>query len=133
MSKHEEVEPHDELAMMKRSRATPLRPSIWMTGVLVWATVIALFLRVPTWAGIFLCSLTGISFLLYLVFYVYLMLYDRELLRRERVRVEGQQVSERGSLMSASTRQIGAQTQAPVIETPAVITEQASVVRRGDS
>jgi hypothetical protein len=46
-------------------RATPLKPTIWMTGVLVWATAIGLFLRIPTWAGIFLCTLTGLSFLLY--------------------------------------------------------------------
>ena len=66
------------------ARNTPLRPAIWMTGVLVWATVIALIFRVPTWGSLFLCGLTGISFLFYLVSYGYLMLNDRESLRRER-------------------------------------------------
>ena len=67
----------------KRSRATPLKPVVWMTGVLVWATVVGLFLRVPTWAGIFLCILTGLSFLLYLGSYIYLLATDRESLRAE--------------------------------------------------
>jgi hypothetical protein len=61
-------------------RATPLKPTIWMTGVLVWATAIGLFLRIPTWAGIFLCTLTGLSFLLYLASYIFLLATDREAL-----------------------------------------------------
>jgi hypothetical protein len=59
-----------------------------MTGVLVWPTVIALFLHVPVWAGIFLCSVTGLSFLLYLVSYIYLMATDRDALRREKYSVK---------------------------------------------
>ena len=70
----------------KYGRATPLRPAVWMTGVLVWATVIALFLRVPVWGSVFLCVLTGTSFLFYLVSYIYLMATDREALRAERYR-----------------------------------------------
>jgi hypothetical protein len=58
-----------------------------MSGVLVWATVIAFLFHVPVWAGIFLCSLTGLSFLLYLVSYIYLMATDRDTLRRERYSV----------------------------------------------
>src|SRR5262249_371823 len=58
----------------------------WMTSVLVWATVVGLMLRVPTWAGIFLCTLTGISFLWFLVCYVYLFARNREPLRAERWR-----------------------------------------------
>jgi hypothetical protein len=58
-------------------RATPLKPTIWMTGVLVWATTIGLFLRIPTWAGIFLCTLTGLSFLLYLASYIFFLSNDR--------------------------------------------------------
>jgi hypothetical protein len=107
----EEIEPRTEFATMERSRATPLRPAIWMTGVLVWPTVIALMLHVPTWAGIFLCSLTGLSFLFYLVSYAYLMLYDREALRREQLRVKGRQVLEHDSLVSASTGLISDQAQ----------------------
>jgi hypothetical protein len=57
-----------------------------MTSVLVWATVVALILRVPTWASLFLCTLTGISFLWFLVGYVYLFVSDREALRAERWR-----------------------------------------------
>ena len=71
-----------------RSRATPLKPVIWMTGVLVWATVIAFIFRVPTWAGIFLCLLTGLSFFLYLGSYLFLMATDREALRAERYSVK---------------------------------------------
>jgi hypothetical protein len=59
-----------------------------MTGVLVWATVIALVFRVPVWGGIFLCSLTGVSFLVYLVSYVYLLATDRDALRREKYSVK---------------------------------------------
>ena len=61
-------------------RATPLKPTIWMTGVLVWATAIGLFLKIPTWAGIFLCTLTGLSFLLYLASYIFFLATDREAL-----------------------------------------------------
>ena len=34
----------------KLSARQPLKPTIWMTGVLVWATAIGLFLKIPTWA-----------------------------------------------------------------------------------
>src|SRR5262245_11524743 len=84
MPDSEQIEPPIDSASEKGSRSTPLKPAIWMTGVLVWATVIALFLRVPTWAGIFLCRLTGLSFLLYLGSYIFLMATDREALRAER-------------------------------------------------
>jgi hypothetical protein len=72
---------------LQYTRNTPVRPTIWMTGVLVWATVIAFLFQVPVWAGIFLCSLTGLSFLLYLVSYIYLMATDRDALRREKYSV----------------------------------------------
>jgi len=75
------------------ARSTPLKPAIWMTGVLVWATVIASFLRVPTWVDIFLCLLTGLSFLLYLGSYIFLMVTDREALRAERYAVKRLQPS----------------------------------------
>jgi hypothetical protein len=54
-----------------------------MTGVLVWATVVALFLRVPAWAGVLLCTLTAISFSVFVVGYLYLFTKDREALRAE--------------------------------------------------
>jgi hypothetical protein len=73
---------------LQYKRSTPLRPTIWMTGVLVWATVIAFLFQVPVWAGIFLCSVTGLSFLLYLVSYIYLMATDRDALRREKYSVK---------------------------------------------
>ena len=76
-----------ESGTVERVRATPLKPAVWMTGVLVWATVVGLFLRVPTWGAVFLCSLTGVSFLFYLVSYIYLMVVDRDRLRSERYRV----------------------------------------------
>ena len=59
-----------------------------MTGVLVWASVIALIFRVPTWGAVFLCGLTGVSFLFYLVSYAYLMLNDRDSLRREKFKTK---------------------------------------------
>ena len=72
--------------LVERQRATPLKPAVWMTSVLVWATVVGLMFRVPTWAGVFLCCLTGVSFLFYLVSYIYLMVADRDTLRSERYR-----------------------------------------------
>ena len=75
-----------ESGLVKRQRATPLKPAVWMTSVLVWATVVGLMLRVPTWGGVFLCCLTGVSFLFYLVSYIYLMVVDRDTLRSERYR-----------------------------------------------
>lgn len=84
MPDSEQVELSNDSVSEKRSRATPLKPTVWMTGVLVWATVVGLFLRIPTWAGIFLCVLTGFSFLLYIGSYIYLMATDRESLREER-------------------------------------------------
>lgn len=62
-------------------KSTPLRPAVIMTSVLVWALVVALILRVPAWASIFLAILTGASFLAFMVGYVYLFVRDRESLR----------------------------------------------------
>jgi len=73
-----------ESGLAKRQRATPLKPAVWMTGVLVWATVVGLILRVPTWGAVFLCCLSGASFLFYLLSYIYLMVVDRDSLRSER-------------------------------------------------
>lgn len=130
MSEKEEKNPNTGFAMMEKSRATPVRPAIWMTGVLVWATVIALVLRVPTWAGIFLCVLTGVSFLLYLVFYIYLMFYDREALRRERLQVKDRQS---GSLVPTSVGLIGDQTQSAMLETLPLMPEKEAVIKRSDA
>ena len=88
MPDSEQIELPIDSAVEKRSRSTPLKPAIWMTGVLVWATVIAFLFHVPTWAGIFLCLLTGLSFLLYLGSYIFLMATDREALRAERYSVK---------------------------------------------
>ena len=88
MSDREPIKLPIDSSSEERQGYTPLRPTIWMTGVLVWATVIALFLKVPTWAGVFLCLLTGLSFLLYLGSYIYLMAIDREALRSERYSVK---------------------------------------------
>src|SRR4051794_10946616 len=84
--------------MIDSTRSTPLRPAVWMTGVLVSATVIALFLRVPTWAGIFLCSLTAASFLIYVALYGYLLRQDRESPGRERIESMDERAVEGGSL-----------------------------------
>ena len=53
-----------ESGLVERQRATPLKPAIWMTSVLVWATVVGLFLRVPTWGGLPLLLDWGIVFIL---------------------------------------------------------------------
>ena len=96
MPDSEQIEPASESGWEKRSRSTPLKPAIWMTGVLVWATVIASLFHVPTWVGIFLCLLTGLSFLLYLGSYIFLMVMDREALRAERYSVKRLPSSQRG-------------------------------------
>jgi len=62
-------------------KSTPLRPAIIMTTVLVWALVVALVVRAPAWASVFLTILTGASFLAFLAGYVYLFARDRESLR----------------------------------------------------
>src|ERR687890_848843 len=67
-------------------KSTPLRPAIIMTTVLVWALVVALIVRVPAWASVFLAILTGASFLAFLVGYMYLFVRDRESLRTSRGR-----------------------------------------------
>ncbi len=67
-------------------KSTPLRPAIIMTTVLVWALVVALIVRVPAWASVFLATLTGASFLAFLVGYIYLFVRDRESLRTGRER-----------------------------------------------
>ena len=85
---------------IERTRSTPLLPVVWMTGVLVWATVVALFLRVPAWAGVFLCTLTAISFSVFVVGYLYLFTKDREALRAESWRR-----SSRGALSPDVTNQ----------------------------
>jgi hypothetical protein len=81
----------------ERYRSTPLRPAVWMTSVLVWATVVALILRVPTWASVFLCTLTSVSFLWFMVCYVYLFAGDREALRAERWRGRRTRTSSHGA------------------------------------
>ena len=96
MPDHEQIELPADSASAERRRSTPLRPAIWMTGVLVWATVIAFLFQVPTWAGIFLCLLTGLSFLLYLGSYIFLMATDREALRAERYAVKRLPSRQRG-------------------------------------
>jgi hypothetical protein len=67
-------------------KSTPLRPAIIMTTVLVWALVVALIVRVPAWASVFLAIITGASFLAFLVGYIYLFVRDRESLRSGRGR-----------------------------------------------
>jgi hypothetical protein len=81
-------------------KSTPLRPATIMTTILVWALVVAVIVRVPTWASVFLASLAGASFLAFLVGYVYLFVRDRESLRTGRGRraALAAAVGERGPL-----------------------------------
>ena len=67
-------------------KSTPLRPAIIMTTVLVWALVVALIVRAPAWASVFLAIVTGASFSAFLVGYMYLFVRDRESLRTGRGR-----------------------------------------------
>jgi hypothetical protein len=97
MPESEQIEAPTDSGSENRSRSTPLKPAIWMTGVLVWATVIAFIFRVPTWEAIFLCFLTGLSFLFYLGSYLFLMATDRESLRAERYSVKRLPASKRDS------------------------------------
>jgi uncharacterized membrane protein len=119
MSDSEQIEPPIYSASEMRSRSTPLKPAIWMTGVLVWATVIALFFHVPTWAGIFLCFLTGLSFLLYLGSYIFLMATDREALRAERYSVKRLPSTQRGLQVRIPSELLeGDQNLVPGLEAP---------------
>jgi len=128
MSQHKQIGSNIESSPLEKSRATPVRPAVWMTSVLVWATVIALFLHVPTWAGIFLCSLTGTSFLSFLIPYIYLMINDRDALRRERFHVKGSSAKQLGSVDTTNEKLI-ADAGGPIgIETQPLEKKQAMQV-----
>jgi hypothetical protein len=86
MATDDEIARVAEAGDVERIRATPVRPAVWMTSVLVWATVVGLIGRIPTWASVFLCVVTGISFLWFLVTYIYLFVKDPDVLRAERYR-----------------------------------------------
>jgi hypothetical protein len=99
MATHDEIERVAQ-GDVERVRATPLRPAVWMTSVLVWATVVGLIGRIPTWASVFLCVVTAISFLWFLVTYIYLFVSDPEKLRAERYR---------GRKRPGSAREVGSE------------------------
>jgi len=92
-------------------KSTPLRPAIIMTAVLVWALVVALIVRVPAWASIFLAVLTGASFLAFLGGYLYLFARDRESLRTGRMGrgalAAKPAAGERGAVAVGSTMTVG--------------------------
>ena len=98
MAMHDSNERASQADDGERHLSTPLRPAVWMTSVLVWATVVALILRVPNWASVFLCTVTGVSFLVFVVGYVYLFANDREALRAERWRGRKARISSRDAL-----------------------------------
>jgi len=101
MATDEDIERVAQSGDVERYRATPLRPAVWMTSMLVWATVVALILRVPTWAAVFLCIVTAISCLSFLVGYIYLFVNDPEMLRAERYR----ELKRRGSSRKVGSEQ----------------------------
>jgi hypothetical protein len=82
-----------------------------MTTVLVWALVVALIVRVPAWASIFLAILTGASFLAFLGGYLYLFARDRESLRKGRTGrgalAAKPSAGERGALAAANSIPVG--------------------------
>ena len=92
-------------------KSTPLRPALIMTAVLVWALVVALIVRVPAWASIFLAVLTGSSFLAFLGGYLYLFARDRESLRTGRTWRGGlaakPAAGERGALVAGNSMPVG--------------------------
>ncbi len=92
-------------------KSTPLRPAIIMTTVLVWALVVALIVRVPAWASVFLATLTGASFLAFLVGYIYLFVRDRESLRSGRGRraalAAKQETGARGAVAAGGPAPLG--------------------------
>lgn len=115
MATDEDIERVAQSGDVERYRATPLRPAVWMTSMLVWATVVALILRVPTWAAVFLCIVTAISFLSFLVGFIYLFVNDPEMLRAERYR----ELKRRGS-----SREVGSeQTHELSHDTPKEVTQ----------
>ena len=93
-------------------KSTPLRPAIIMTAVLVWALVVALIVRVPAWASIFLAVLTGASFSAFLGGYLYLFARDRESLRTGRMGhgalAAKLAAGERGALAAGNSMPVGA-------------------------
>src|SRR5260370_309286 len=113
-----------DVVSAKHKRATPLKPAIWMTGVLVWATVIGLFLRVPDWGGIFLCALTAISFLLYVGSYVFLLAADREALRTERYALKGSPTKLRESQAPSQLESSENRTLPTGVTTPVPVTRR---------
>jgi hypothetical protein len=92
-------------------KSTPLRPAIIMTAVLVWPLVVALIVRAPAWASIFLAVLTGASFLAFLGGYLYLFAKDRESLRTGRAGRNAlaakPSAKERGALAAGSSMPVG--------------------------
>lgn len=88
-----------------------------MTSVLAWATVIALIFDVPMWAGIFLCSLTGVAFLSFLVPYIYLMKYDRDALRKEKFSLKGAPEKQLGAADTANELFIAAPERVDAMKT----------------
>jgi len=128
MSEPRQVESNTESAIVKATRSTPLRPAVWMTSVLVWATVVALFLHVPTWAEIFLCVMTGLSFLSFLIPYIGLMIYNREILLREQVHVIGQPSLKRELLEPVGQKLIDKRPDLIEMETRALEVEPVPVI-----
>jgi hypothetical protein len=92
-------------------KSTPLRPAIIMTTILVWALVVALIVRAPAWASIFLTILTGASFLAFMAGYVYLFARDRESLRTGRTGRSALAAKpsawERGAVAAGSSMPVG--------------------------
>ena len=116
-------------AVGRYTRSTPVRPTIWMTGVLVWATVIGLLFRVPGWASIFLCSLTGLSFLLFLVSYIYLMATDPDALRREGYSLK--ELRGRESVLHKDVQQDRASLREPVVgRAPQHLSYEAAILSK---
>jgi hypothetical protein len=108
-------------------KSTPLRPAIIMTAVLVWALVVALIVRVPAWASIFLAVLTGASFLAFLGGYLYLFARDRESLRTGRMGrgalAAKPAAGERGALAAGNSMPVGGRESSgvPVSEAKLVV------------
>ena len=65
------------------SRSTVLKPLNWLLGLLIAATIIALYYRLPEWIGVLLAVSVMVVLGLFLFAYVYCLFKDRDALRSE--------------------------------------------------
>jgi hypothetical protein len=70
------------------SRSTILKPLGVALSMLLSATILAFYLKLPSILGVVFSAFTGITLTLYLVTYVYCLINDRESLRSEKYSIQ---------------------------------------------